>query len=101
MREDYYRRTYGVTMADLEQLLLLQQERCAICKRHWKSCALAKHSRYEIVFLQHLYVDHDHTSGKVRGLLCNNCNSAIAMLNEDPARIESAKQYLRKHKRTQ
>jgi len=50
MREDYYRRTYGMTMSQLEQLLARQQERCAICNRHWTSCALAKHSRYEIIF---------------------------------------------------
>ncbi len=99
MREDYYRRTYGMTMVQLEQLLVLQQERCAICNRHWKNCAASKHSRYEIVFLQHLYVDHDHATGKVRGLLCNNCNSAIALLNENPDWIESANQYVRKHKR--
>lgn len=86
-------------MSQLEQLLLLQRECCAICHRHWTICAVAKHSRYEIIFLQHLYVDHDHSTGKVRGLLCNNCNTAIALLNEDPDRMESAKEYVRKHKR--
>ena len=90
-----------MTMADLEQLLLSQQERCAICKRHWKNCAVAKNSRYEIIFLQHLYVGHDHITGQVRGILCNNCNSAIALLDEDPARIEPAKKYVRRNKRTE
>lgn len=97
-RRTYIRREDGVALSDLENLLLLQQERCAICSKHWTDCKTAKNSRYEESFLQHLYVDHDHQSGKVRGLLCNQCNCAIAFLEEDVERLPSVEAYLRKHK---
>lgn len=42
-------------------------------------------------------VDHDHATGKVRGLLCSRCNSAIGLLLEDPALIDAAKVYLERH----
>jgi hypothetical protein len=98
MREEYYRRTYGISMVELEQILSAQDQRCAICRKHWTDCAAAKSSRYETIFLQHLYVDHDHETGKVRGLLCNNCNAAIAFLGEDLQRISFVADYLRIHK---
>lgn len=101
MRNQYYQRTYGVGIAGLEYLLASQQGRCAICPTHWKECAAPKASCYETVFVQHLYVDHDHQTGKVRGLLCNNCNAAIAFLNDEPKLLDSAKAYLLKHKRVQ
>lgn len=70
MREQYYRRTYGVSFEDLNRLLDAQKGRCGICGTYWKDCPAPKASRYEAVFVQHLYVDHDHATGKVRGLLC-------------------------------
>ena len=57
----------------------------------------AKRSRYESVFVQHLYVDHDLANGQVRSLLCNRCNVAIAFLKEDPRIVDAAAEYLRKH----
>lgn len=98
MRNQYYERTYGVQITELEHLLALQDNRCAICQTHWKECPAPKASRYESVFVQHLYVDHDHATSAVRGLLCNNCNTAIAFLKEDPTLFKSAMAYLRKHK---
>ena len=98
MRDQYYKRTYGVSLTDLERLLVSQKHRCAICRTHWKECPAPKASRYETVFVQHLYVDHDHMTSAVRGLLCNNCNAAIAFLKEDPNILSSAITYLQKHK---
>jgi hypothetical protein len=98
MRDQYYERTYGVSIAELEHLLMAQESRCAICLTHWKECPAPKASRYETVFVQHLYVDHDHVTGDVRELLCNNCNAAIAFLKGDLEILNSAITYLRKHK---
>jgi len=42
-----------------------------------------------------LAVDHEHVSGAVRGLLCDQCNVAIGMMGEDPGRLELAAAYLR------
>lgn len=97
MRADYYERTYGVPMSHLENLLAFQNGRCAICSTRWQECAAPKRSRYKSVFVQHLYVDHNHATGRVRGLLCNKCNVAIAFLRKDPSIVDAAAGYLRKH----
>lgn len=41
-----------------------------------------------------LSVDHDHTSGKVRGLLCASCNFAIGNMGDDPDKLRAAANYL-------
>ena len=50
--------------------------------------------------LDNLAVDHCHTTGRVRGLLCKNCNSAIGLLREDVDILENAIIYLKENKRT-
>lgn len=87
---------YGTTLEDLEKLLHEQGGCCAICRRPWQACVAAKRVRYEETFLQRLYVDHDHRSGKVRGLLCNACNTAIGLFEEDLNRFELAMAYLKR-----
>lgn len=44
-----------------------------------------------------LFVDHCHSSGKVRELLCHGCNAALGLMREDPARLVRAIQYINKH----
>lgn len=41
-----------------------------------------------------LYVDHDHDTDKVRGLLCQQCNSALGLLQDDPTIVYNAYTYL-------
>lgn len=96
-RRSYILRKYGISIEQLEDLLSQQEGSCAICRRPWQECVSAKRSRYEARFLHHLCVDHDHATGRVRGLLCNACNTAIGMFEEDRSRFESAAEYLERH----
>lgn len=77
------RKNYGLTIAQYEQMLKDQNGVCAICR---KFRTTGKASR--------LAVDHDHTNGKNRGLLCIFCNNAIGFLLDDPATIFRAAQYV-------
>ncbi|MFY9739161.1 MAG: endonuclease VII domain-containing protein [Candidatus Cybelea sp.] len=87
-------RKYGLSTASLQELLHRQAARCAICLKRWQDCTKAKRTHDDAIFLQYLYVDHAHKTGKVRGLLCNACNTAIGLFEEDRARLLSALSYL-------
>jgi hypothetical protein len=41
-----------------------------------------------------LHIDHDHETGRLRGLLCHGCNTAIGLLGDDPERLRRAINYL-------
>lgn len=58
----YYR--YGVDVAKFNELLSIQDNSCAICKT---------------VFTKTPHIDHCHTTGKVRGLLCSPCNTGLGI----------------------
>jgi hypothetical protein len=76
---------YGLTPDCYQQLLVAQGGCCAICRR--SDCPSGRK----------LAVDHCHKTGKVRGLLCTPCNTAIGKLNEDPAVILRAAEYVSSH----
>lgn len=69
-RRRHLERRFGLTQEHYDALLLAQNGRCAICRkpetRNGSSGKLAP-----------LSVDHDHVTGKVRGLLCGSCNYAL------------------------
>lgn len=83
-RESDLRRKYGITLAQYDELKAKQGGGCAICKA---TVGEAKRGRA-------LYVDHDHTSGEVRGLLCGRCNTAIGYLRDHPAYAHALLGYL-------
>jgi len=75
---------YGLDMEQFSALADLQGRRCAICDRP------------EAEMTRGFHVDHDHETGRVRGLLCLQCNSAIGLLQEDPSLFARAVAYLSK-----
>jgi hypothetical protein len=80
---------YGVTPDQYEQMMLGQDGRCAICRsEEWPGKGNRPH------------VDHDHATGKVRGLLCGKCNVGLGNLDDDPARLRAAAAYLEAHAST-
>jgi hypothetical protein len=71
------KRRYGLTMTRYTELASAQAGLCAICQDRGP-----------------LTVDHDHLSGEVRGLLCHLCNTGIGKLNDSPALLSRAIDYL-------
>lgn len=71
---------YGITESEYAQIFSYQGDACAICRRPPKRNKLS--------------VDHRHTDGLLRGLLCWDCNRAIAYLRDDVARAEMLLNYL-------
>ena len=74
------RKSYGVTIADYDAMLELQNGGCAICGGGTSK--------------NHFAVDHDHSTGEVRGLLDAECNKALGRFRDDAARFRSAAAYL-------
>lgn len=80
-RASRYRRRYGITLEEYNTLLEFQKGVCAIC------------GKPEMMHKQ-LVVDHDHKTGKVRGLLCTNCNKALGNAFDDVGVLRNMITYL-------
>ena len=77
---------YGLTLDDYNQMLEEQNGVCKICH------GTCTHSQRRVAGT--LSVDHCHTTGKVRGLLCNKCNTALGFLNDDLQTVKRMVDYL-------
>lgn len=75
-------RSFGMTLADYDAMVAAQQNKCASCGDEMSPPV----------------VDHCHVSGRVRGLLCNQCNTAAGLLKESPLRFAALMEYLRSHR---
>jgi hypothetical protein len=83
-REGDFRTTYGISRSEADRLIAAQGGLCAACgypPRDGGHCA-------------RLHVDHCHETGRVRGMLCNRCNTALGLMFEDPKAIQGLLQYL-------
>lgn len=69
-------RLYGITQEQYEDLLRQQDGVCAICKK------LNVHKHHLSGEVPRLFIDHDHLTGRVRGLLCMGCNSKLGWLEK-------------------
>lgn len=75
-------RGFGLTPADYEALLVAQGGVCAICQRPERvSVGKGRNPRQ----LRRLAVDHDHATGRVRGLLCQTCNMLVGSFGDNSA----------------
>src|SRR5206468_1858620 len=70
------RAKFNMTAGEYNELFDSQEGRCAICKRHQSE------------FSKSFAIDHNHDTGKIRGLLCHQCNTALGMLRENPEAIK-------------
>jgi recombination endonuclease VII len=71
-------RRYGLSLADYRALQERQGHACAICRKATRV----------------LCIDHCHVTGRVRGLLCRRCNSALGFCADDPRLLRAALAYL-------
>lgn len=84
-RRWHLKHTYGLSEADYLAMVEKQNGRCAICGELPED----RKARSSLV------VDHCHSTGVVRGLLCDLCNTAIGKFNDDYRLVEKAAKYLR------
>lgn len=80
---------FGISLEVYHEMYANQKGCCAICS---KSITLFAESRD---LTNVACVDHNHSTGKVRGLLCNHCNTGIGLLQEDFNILENAANYLK------
>lgn len=76
----------GICNTEYDKMLTQQRGQCSICLSKLNSSRYTKFA-----------VDHDHRTGKVRGLLCSSCNMAIGLMKDSPFRLENAVKYLKRH----
>ena len=77
-RNANYKHKYGITTEQYDKMYSEQKGKCAICEQHE----------------QRLCVDHNHTTGKVRQLLCKLCNTQLNLVEGRYNLIDKMKQYL-------
>jgi hypothetical protein len=84
-RDFKLRREFGLELGEYKRLFLQQNECCAICNTHQTEKARL------------FAVDHSHTTGKIRGLLCINCNTALGHVKDSVSTLEKMISYLKTH----
>lgn len=82
-REWSLRALYGITESEFQRLLKLQDGKCALCP-----------VEYSDKGKRNLVVDHDHETGRVRGLLCTRCNTSIGQLGDNSEGLRRALAYV-------
>lgn len=75
------RRDFGISLEDYQTMLAKQGGVCAVCLKPEKT-------------KRRLAVDHDHNTGKIRGLLCRDCNTSLGKLGDSPEILRRAAAYL-------
>jgi hypothetical protein len=81
------KKEFGISIDEYYKKLAKQKKVCAICS---KSCSSGKN----------LAVDHCHTSGRIRGLLCGKCNLGLGLFKDDVILLDTAKKYLLKYRKS-
>jgi hypothetical protein len=84
-RRSYLKRKFGITPEEYDAMLAAQGGGCAVCH---------KPPRDDIS----LHVDHDHVTGRIRGLCCFDCNAGLGKFGEDITRLRAAISYLYEHR---
>lgn len=79
------KRIYGITVGEYQEMLKYQDFKCAIC--------LSENPKRKGA--RNFFVDHNHKTGFIRGLLCHRCNLAVGLVEEDQSIIMNLSRYLK------
>lgn len=94
-RKSYVEKMYGCGVEELEKFIKEHLDKngqvCEICKQPCDAIGKVKKKGY-----RRLVVDHDHETGKLRGIICDHCNNALGMLHDDIKIIKEVINYLNK-----
>lgn len=77
------KRDYNITIEEYNVLLYNQNFKCSICEIHIDNLT------------KKLHVDHDHTTGRIRGLLCHHCNTGLGLFKDSEDLLNKAVRYLK------
>lgn len=91
-KEQHLRKKYNLSVEDFNAIFVAQNGQCAICATTFNDAFVGTRQREGKA-----HVDHCHTTGKIRGLLCTKCNTALGLFDEDIVRLLNAIDYLKKH----
>lgn len=83
-RNSWIKRLYGMTEEQYEKLVAAQDNRCAACRQDIAECG-------------RLVIDHNHTTGGVRALLCDRCNRVAGAASDNPGLLRKLAEYLETH----
>ena len=89
-RERHLKINYNLTSQQYLEKVVLQNNCCAVCNK-------PEHRITKTGDIKPVSVDHDHFTGKVRELLCNDCNAFLGFANENIEVLSNAIKYLQKH----
>ena len=79
-RRNKLKKQYGISPEQYDEMIKSQEAKCLICEKNRK-----------------LVIDHNHKTGEVRGLLCNQCNAGIGYFYENPSIMKKAIKYVIKN----
>jgi hypothetical protein len=81
LRCRHLKQKYGITFSQHQEMIKAQEGKCAICGT---------------VGIAELAIDHDHNTGRVRGLLCRRCNTGLGCFRDNPRSLKAAIEYLKR-----
>lgn len=85
-RARWIKRHHNISLEEYDALLLSQNNKCANNQCHTILIGKSRH------------LDHDHETGKIRGMLCNKCNMALGLLRDNPDIVLGLHSYIKYHK---
>ena len=89
-RNKHYKKRYGITVEEYESMAQAQNYLCAIC-------GMPETKKRKDGTVSILAVDHDHTTGAVRELLCVGCNHMLGNIENRNVSLDSIAEYIKRH----